>query len=66
MVLIGVSWMMEIISFPLGGLEYIWIPTDIVNIVTGVFVIIFRRLIQQKWLDGLDQQLPINQEETSI
>jgi len=58
--------MMEIISFPLGGLEYIWIPTDIVNIVTGVFVIIFRRLIQQKWLDGLDQQLPINQEETSI
>lgn len=50
-VLIGVSWMMEIISFPLGGLEYIWIPTDIANIVTGIFIIIFRKLIQPKRVD---------------
>ena len=49
-ILIGVSWMMEIISFPLGGLEYIWLPTNVVNIVTGVFIVIFRKLIQQKWL----------------
>ena len=36
----GVSWMMEVISFAVGGSAYIWIPTDILNILTGVFIFI--------------------------
>ena len=36
-ILMGVSWMMEVISFAVGGSAYIWIPTDILNILTGVF-----------------------------
>ena len=34
----GVSWMTEIISFLVGGSAYIWIPTDILNILTGIVV----------------------------
>ena len=39
-ILMGVSWMMEIISFWVGEIAYLWIPTDILNISTGVFVFI--------------------------
>ena len=46
---------MEILSFAIGGLAYIWIPTDILNILTGIFVFIIfvcnrntRRLVAKK------------------
>ncbi|KAI9557713.1 hypothetical protein GHT06_017542 [Daphnia sinensis] len=39
-ILMGVSWMMEVISFAVGGSAYIWIPTDILNILTGVFIFV--------------------------
>ena len=39
-VLMGVSWVMEIISFWVGGSAYIWIPSDVVNILSGFFVFI--------------------------
>jgi len=54
-ILMGVSWTMEILSFAIGGLAYIWIPTDILNILTGIFVFIIfvcnrntRRLVAKK------------------
>lgn len=34
----GVSWMTEIISYAVGGDAYNWIFTDILNILTGVFI----------------------------
>lgn len=37
-VLMGISWMTEVISFAVGGSAYLWIPTDILNILTAVFV----------------------------
>lgn len=37
-ILMGVSWMTEVISFTVGGSEYRWIMTDIVNIFMGVFI----------------------------
>lgn len=39
-ILMGVSWMMEVISFAVGGPAYFWIPTDILNILTGVFIFV--------------------------
>jgi len=35
-ILMGISWIMEVFSFAVGGLAYIWIPTDILNILTGI------------------------------
>ena len=54
----GVSWMMEIISFAAGDFtaEWIWIPTDIINISTGIFIFIIFvckksvwNLLKKKW-----------------
>lgn len=39
-VLMGMSWMTEVISFAVGGSPYLWIPTDILNILTGVFIFV--------------------------
>lgn len=39
-ILMGVFWIMEVVSFAAGGSAYIWIPTDILNILTGVFIFI--------------------------
>ena len=37
----GVSWTMEVVSFLVEGKNsYIWIPTDILNILTGVYVFV--------------------------
>ena len=36
----GVCWITEVISFAVGGSAYLWIPTDILNILTAVFVFI--------------------------
>lgn len=36
----GVSWMMEAISFWAGGSAYIWIPTDVLNVCSGIFIFI--------------------------
>ena len=66
-ILMGVSWMMEIISFVVGGIskEYIWIPTDIINILTGIFIFVIFvckrnvwKLLTQKWVvfDRIDQR----------
>ena len=46
----GVSWMMEIISFAVGGLAYIWIPTDILNILTGIFIFVIFVCNRNVWL----------------
>jgi len=57
-ILMGVSWMMEIISFAAGDFtaEWIWIPTDIINISTGIFIFIIFvckksvwNLLKKKW-----------------
>ena len=57
-ILMGVSWMMEIISFVVGGIakEYIWIPTDVINILTGLFIFVIFvckrnvwKLLAKKW-----------------
>lgn len=37
-ILMGVSWMTEIISYAVGGDAYNWMFTDILNILTGVFI----------------------------
>lgn len=37
-ILMGVCWITEVISFAVGGSAYLWIPTDILNILTAVFV----------------------------
>lgn len=37
-ILMGGSWTMEIVSFLAGGVAYIWIPTDVINILTGIFI----------------------------
>ena len=37
-VLTGVTWIMEIVSFVAGGNANIWIFTDVLNISTGIFV----------------------------
>lgn len=39
-ILMGISWTMEIVSFLAGGVAYIWIPTDLLNILTGVYVFV--------------------------
>ena len=39
-ILMGVSWMMEVISFAVGGETYIWMLPDIFNILTGVFIFV--------------------------
>lgn len=36
----GVSWMTEIISYIVGGDAYNWFFTDIINILTGVYVFV--------------------------
>jgi len=36
----GVSWIMELISFAVGGPEVLWIATDILNISTGIFTFV--------------------------
>lgn len=36
----GMSWMTEVVSFAVGGSPYFWIPTDILNILTGVFIFV--------------------------
>ena len=47
--LMGVSWVMEIVSFWVGGSAYIWIPTDILNILTGVFVFVILVCKRRIW-----------------
>jgi len=70
-ILMGVSWMMEIISFVVGGVskEYIWIPTDVINILTGLFIFVIFvckrnvwKLLAQKWVffDRLDRRLGLS------
>lgn len=39
-ILMGVSWMTEVISFAAGGVAYIWLLTDMFNILTGVFIFV--------------------------
>ena len=38
--LMGISWTTEIISLAVGGLAYIWIPTDILNFSTSIFIFV--------------------------
>lgn len=37
-ILMGILWITEIISYYVGGSLYIWIPMDLINILTGIFV----------------------------
>ncbi|KAI9563478.1 hypothetical protein GHT06_010941 [Daphnia sinensis] len=71
-ILMGVTWIMEVASFAIGGSAYYWIPTDILNILTAVFIFyIFVckpnvwNLLQLKfpWLKVLDRCRP-SQETT--
>lgn len=59
---------MEIISFAAGGVtaDWIWIPTDIINILTGLFIFIIFvckrkvwELLKKKWttLERLDKMI---------
>ena len=56
-VLMGVSWVMEIVSFWVGGSAYIWIPTDILNILTGVFVFVIFVCKRRIW-KSLKNRIP--------
>ena len=56
--LMGISWMMEIISFAAGKVtsNWIWVPTDIINILTGFFIFVIFvckrnvwNLLKKKW-----------------
>ena len=49
-VLMGVSWLMEVISFAVGGLSYFWIPSDILNILTPVFIFVIFVCKRKIWL----------------
>lgn len=53
----GVTWITEIITWSIEGSAYYAIPTDILNILTGVFIFIIfvckkkvRRLLVKKWI----------------
>ena len=48
-VLMGVSWLMEVISFWVGRSAYIWIPTDIINICTGIVVFVLFVMKPNVW-----------------
>lgn len=61
--LMGVTWVTEIVSFAIGT-SYAWIPTDVLNILTGIFIFVIFvckrnvwKLLKQKWepLDQLDR-----------
>ena len=56
--LMGISWVMEIVSFVASEVtsEWIWIPTDIINLLTGFFVFVIFvckrnvwNLLKKKW-----------------
>lgn len=66
-ILMGVTWTMEVASFAIGGSAYFWIPTDILNILTAIFIFyIFVckpnvwNLLKLKfpWLKALDRCCP--------
>jgi len=39
-VVMGVSWIMDVISWLAGGPDYLWYFTDIINCLQGVFIFI--------------------------
>ena len=56
-ILMGISWIMEIVSWLVGGSALYWIPSDVFNILMGVFIFIIfvckkkvRKLLAQKFL----------------
>ena len=56
-ILMGISWIMEIVSWLVGGSAYYWIPSDVFNILMGVFIFIIfvckkkvRKLLAQKYM----------------
>ena len=74
-VLMGISWMMEIVSFAADGEtgDYIWIPTDILNIMTGVYIFVIFvckkkvwKLLKQRWvlLDKIERRVTRGQHVT--
>jgi G protein-coupled receptor Mth (Methuselah protein) len=34
----GINWVMEVVSWAVGGPDYIWYITDIINTLQGVFI----------------------------
>ena len=36
----GLSWIMEIISFAIGGSAFIWMASDVWNILSGIFIFV--------------------------
>lgn len=48
-ILMGVPWLMEVISFAVGGSRFIWMATDILNIFTGVFMFVITVCKSKVW-----------------
>lgn len=42
----GITWLMEVISFWVGGSAYIWIIPDIINICSGIFIFVMFVLLK--------------------
>lgn len=49
-VLTGVTWIMEIISFAAGGHKSIWLASDLLNISTGIFIFVIFVCNKHVWL----------------
>ncbi|CAH0390147.1 unnamed protein product [Bemisia tabaci] len=45
----GVTWIVDIISWVVGGPQYIWYATDIMNALQGVFIFIVVGCQPQVW-----------------
>uniref|UniRef100_A0A182TD41 G-protein coupled receptors family 2 profile 2 domain-containing protein n=1 Tax=Anopheles melas TaxID=34690 RepID=A0A182TD41_9DIPT len=48
-VVMGVTWVADVISWAVGGPNYIWIVTDLINALQGVFIFIVVGCQPQVW-----------------
>jgi len=60
----GINWVMEIVSWSLGGPDYIWYVTDVINTLQGIFIFLIfifeprvRSCVWKQWGPKLTQIL---------
>jgi G protein-coupled receptor Mth (Methuselah protein) len=60
----GINWVMEIVSWGIGGPDYLWYFTDIINTLQGVIIFLIfvleprvRRTVWKQWGPKLSQIL---------
>jgi len=65
----GINWVMEIVSWSLGGPDYIWYFTDVINTLQGLFIFLIfileprvRQCVWKQWGPKLTQILRRSQQ----